>query len=299
MQRDKGDKELMSKYLPSLLDNVFNELVEGPDDDFESPSWLLQVVREVAGTAVQPPKAPPIKFATDNKSLADNAGLLEKFGSDIAKLLDHFADTTIGYGSELQPAEQVQKIFGGHPNFGFFKETLEKGMNYFFHTKISEEQRVLELEANLEWGNHKSATSKPEIIEKQLLKDVHHGFSFHPFPSGMVRKLKGALVQPCGLASQFALKAKGLREEKHRLTHDLSYKITGKGISVNNQVNMSQFPEMIFGWCLPQIIHFVVALRIAYPSSQILIAKYNFSDTYQQIAKYNFSDTYQQINHSA
>jgi hypothetical protein len=237
-QRDKRDRELMGKYLPASLKDMFNKLVEGVDDDFEPPSWFLQTVREVAGTAVQPPKAPPIKFATDDKSLVDNAGLLEKFNFDIAKLLDHFADTTIGYRSEFRPTKQPQKIFGGHPNFGFFKETLKKGMDYFFDSEISEEQRVLELEANLERGNHKWATSKPEITEKQLLKDVYHGFPF-PFPSGMVRKLKGALVQPCGLASQFALKADGSREEKHRLTHDLSYEITGEGISVNNQVNMS------------------------------------------------------------
>jgi hypothetical protein len=104
-------------------------------------------------------------------------------------------------------------------------------------------QHVLELKS-LERGNHKLATSKPEITEKQLLKDVHHGFSF-PIPSGMVRKLKGVLVQPCGLASQLALKVDGSREEKHWLTHDLSYKIIRKGISVNNWVNMSPYPKMI------------------------------------------------------
>jgi hypothetical protein len=272
----------MGKYLPVSLDGVFNELVEGPDDDFEPPSCFLQTVREVAGTAVQPPKAPPIKFATDNKSLADNTGLLEKFDFDISELLDHFADTTIGYGSQFRPTKQLQKIFGGDPNFGFFKETLKKVMDYFFDTKLSEEQRVLELEANLERGNHKLATSKPKITEKQILKDVYHGFSF-PFPSIMVRKLKGALVQPYGLASQFTLKADGSREEKHRLTHDLSYEITGEGIFVNNRVNMSRYPEIIFGSCLPRIIHFVVALRIAYPSSRILIAKYDFSDAYRRI----------------
>ena len=115
---------------------------------------------------MQPPKAPPIKFATDDKSLADNAGLLEEFDFDIAKLLDHFADTTIGCGSKFWPTKKPQKIFGGHPDYGFFKETLQTGMDYFFDTKIFKEQRVLEIQANLERGNHKSATSKPEITEK-------------------------------------------------------------------------------------------------------------------------------------
>jgi hypothetical protein len=116
----------MGKYIPSLLDVVFDKLVEGPDNDFEQPSWLLQAVQEVASTAVQPPKAPPIKFATEDKSLADNVRLLENFGFNIAELLDHFDDTTIGYGSDFRPIKQLQKIFGGNPNFGFFKETLEK-----------------------------------------------------------------------------------------------------------------------------------------------------------------------------
>jgi hypothetical protein len=57
----------------------------------------------------------------------------------------------------------------------------------------------------------------------------------------------------------------------------------GKTVSVNNRVDMEKYPEMIFGWCLPRIIHFVVALRLAYPDTRILIAKYNFSDAYRRI----------------
>jgi hypothetical protein len=99
----------MGNYLPVSLDDVFNELVEGPDDDFEPPSWFLQAVQEVAGTAVHPPKAPPIKFATDDKSLADNAGLLETFDFDIAGLLDHFADTTTLH-NEMRPRGPPMRV---------------------------------------------------------------------------------------------------------------------------------------------------------------------------------------------
>jgi hypothetical protein len=84
-------------------------------------------------------------------------------------------------------------------------------------------------------------------------------------------------VQPCGLASQLSLTADGSRVEKERLTHDLSYEITGEGISVNSRVDMSMYPEMIFGWCLPRIIHFVVALWLATPRARILTVKYDFA----------------------
>jgi hypothetical protein len=93
------------------------------------------------------------------------------------------------------------------------------------------------------------------------------------------------MVQPCGLASQFSLKADGSRKLKHRLTHDLSYQVDPVGkVSVNSRVDMDQYPEMVFGWCLPRIIHFIVALRIAFPTKRILIAKYDFSDAYRRIA---------------
>jgi hypothetical protein len=109
----------MSKYLLASLDDMFYKLVEGPDDAFVPPTWLLKAVQEVASTTVSAHKAPPIKFYTDEHSLSENAELLEKFDFDIAKLLDHLADTTIGYGSAFRPVEQLNKIFGRHQNFEF------------------------------------------------------------------------------------------------------------------------------------------------------------------------------------
>ena len=46
---------------------------------------------------------------------------------------------------------------------------------------------------------------------------------------------------------------------------------------------MGQYPEMIYGWCLTRVIHYIVALRLKYPSERILIAKYDFSDAYRRI----------------
>jgi hypothetical protein len=101
--RNELDRELISKYLPELLDDMFNKLVEGPNNNFKMPPWLLQTIKEVVGTVVPPPKAPSIRFMTDDKSLAHNAKLLEWFNYNIAELFNHFVDTMIGNGSEFQP----------------------------------------------------------------------------------------------------------------------------------------------------------------------------------------------------
>ena len=133
---------------------------------------------------------------------------MERFDHNIAALLDHFGDTTIGYGSEFRTPHHLNKIFGGHPNFAFFRNTLENGMGYLFTSKISNAQRLLEVQANLKRGNHKSSTSMPDVTAKELAKDVCHGFSL-PLPVDTIPHLQGALVQLCGITSQYALLSDG------------------------------------------------------------------------------------------
>jgi hypothetical protein len=48
---------------------------------------------------------------------------------------------------------------------------------------------------------------------------------------------------------------------------------------------MQAYPEMVYGWCLSRVIHFTVALRLAHPSTRILISKYDFSDAYRRISR--------------
>jgi hypothetical protein len=42
---------------------------------------------------------------------------------------------------------------------------------------------------------------------------------------------------------------------------------------------MGAYAEMVYGWWVVR----VVALRLAYPSTRIIIAKYDFSDAYRRI----------------
>jgi hypothetical protein len=47
---------------------------------------------------------------------------------------------------------------------------------------------------------------------------------------------------------------------------------------------MEAYPEMIYGWCLSRIFHFIVAHRLRHPTKKIFIAKYDYSDAYRRIA---------------
>jgi len=105
-----------------------------------------------------------------------------------------------------------------------------------------------------------------------------------PVNVATAHSIEGAMVQPYGHAKQFTLTEHGERIPKDRLTQDLTFSITAEDMSVNKRIDMEQYPEMIYGWCLSRLIHFVVALRLQFPNELILIAKYDFSDASRRVA---------------
>jgi hypothetical protein len=128
-------------------------------------------------------------------------------------------------------------------------------MDYKFNCEITEDERLRELRGMIERGNHKSTEKGSDKAEELLAKDVAHGFSI-PVSPKIVEKIKGAMVQPLGLATQFALAEDGSRKVKSRLTQDLSFSLTEPEMSVNSRIDMGQYPYMFYGWCLSRIIHF-------------------------------------------
>jgi hypothetical protein len=160
-------------------------------------------------------------------------------------------------------------------------------MPYVFSRQLSPSERAEENEAILSRGNNKSAEEQPDIIAKLLAKDVKHGFVM-VLPVETARKIKGAAFHPLGTTKQWSYDEQGNRSVKYRLTQDLTFSIAGRGTplsaSINDRINMAAYPEMIYGWCLPRIIHFIVSLRLHHPGVAIFLAKYDYSDAYRRVA---------------
>jgi hypothetical protein len=255
----------------------------GPDDWGLAPDdWLKEVCR-TAKQDCPVPTRPAFSFGTDAESLEANGRLLESVDFDFEKLLGGQKGTTAWHGSEFRPSDQLRRIMGDHPSLPYLEEVFDNGMEYLFHTELSYEERALEVGRQVERGNHQSAQVEEETVARLLEKDVTHGFSF-PFRAELVGKIPGAMVQPCGLAAQFSLNSDGSRQVKKRLTHDLTYSLSGDKWSVNDRVDMSKYPEMVYGWCLLRTIHFIVCLRHDFPETKIYIAKYDYSDAYRRIS---------------
>jgi hypothetical protein len=281
-QANASDRELLSKYLPSSIDKFFPAAILGPDDNFVPPAWLMKAITEVAAKAVKAPNAPPVRFDLSEESVLHNSELLRESGLDLGKFLAQHQDTTLNFGSEFRPIADLRRILGQHPNFGFFSGVLGSGMDYLYSQELTEDQRRAEVAAQMQRGNHKSAQDEASAVATLLAKDVRHGFSLPILPE-LVPDIVGAMVQPAGVVAQFSLQADGSRMLKRRLTQDLSFPITFELASVNNRIDMTLYVEMIYGWCLLRMIHFIVALRLAFPTSRIFIMKYDYSDAYRRI----------------
>jgi hypothetical protein len=280
---NEKDEEILGKYLPNSIDAFFPVRMIGPDDHFLAPdSWVTKIT-QVAQTPCPTPEKSVIRFDLSADSLEANGSLLIEHEFDFADLLESQKGSTVWHGSEFRSKDHISTVLGAHPILDYLEDTFSEGMSYHFNSEISEESRRNEVKTLLARGNHKSAEEKIEVVERLLAREVKHGFCM-PFAAKLVPKVKGALVQPCGLATQFSLQADGSRKEKERLTHDLSFSTNEERNSVNDRIDMSRYPEMFYGWCLLRTIHFIVCLRCDNPGRKIFISKYDYSDAYRRIS---------------
>jgi len=282
---NERDLAIVGKYLPANIKCFFPPSLRlvGPDDlGRSSGEWLEELMEVVASDCIIPTK-PDFKFDTDRASIEANGRLLEEAGWDMEKLMRSQQNTTAWHGSEFRPISQLKKVLRHHPSFEYITKILTEGMAYECTHELSEEERALELRAQLERGNHKSVVGKSEQLRALLAKDVTHGFSF-PVPANTVSRIGGAMVQPCGIVSQASLQADGTRKTKDRLTHDLSFSCAIPNSSVNDRIDMSRYPELVYGWCMTRLIHFIVCLRLWAPEVKIYIMKFDYSDAYRRIS---------------
>ena len=273
------------QHLAQRAEAYFHEPVAGPNDSFSPPGRFFKEVLRIANSNPPVPTGSPIVFMNNNEAAKANGEVLALCGYDLQRLIDRHPDSTLGYGSEFRTVEQLEPLLGRHPHFEKLSQVLKFGMSYVFSSEMDAITKSTELEKILQRGNHKSAQESPSRVTELLAKDVKHGFVI-PIPTEIITSIPGAAVQPLGLARQWTIDEEGNRLEKFRLTQDLSFSSSRSGpqVSINSRIDMTAYTEMIYGWCLPRILHYIVALRLKFPSKIIFICKYDYSDAYRRVA---------------
>ena len=283
-EANEQDGNELSKYLPTDIRRIFPFGLECPEDDSVPSQEWLERVATVGRTPCTIPSRPTFSFSTSEESVKYNTDFLASNGWDLGEALREHLGSTVDHGSEFRPVEQLASVVGGHPHFPFLKQTFEGGFHYHLAHKLSETERQVEYNAQYDRGNHQSAILDKEQVMRLLNQDVLHGFAL-PVQADEVHNLKGVHLQPGGIVSQHSISSDGSRKLKKRFTHDLSYSITLEDASINDRIDMTKYPDMVYGWCLPRILHYLASLRNRNPGRKIFILKYDYSDAYKRISQ--------------
>jgi hypothetical protein len=106
VEKDTNDERTLSKYLPNDISDVIGGPIEGPDDVFVPPKWLMEAIKDVYNTHTITPTDPPVRFKTDPDSLSLNKELLASHDYDMGALVRSAAGSTMDPSSEFRPVAQ-------------------------------------------------------------------------------------------------------------------------------------------------------------------------------------------------
>jgi hypothetical protein len=141
----------------------------------------------------------------------------------------------------------------------------------------------LDLDAALEFGNHKGATKQPDSLKELCLKDVKLAYAL-PLPLKMIHKIPGLHLAPINIAAQNTINEHGRIIPKDRLMHDQSFTYPdGSGTSVNTRVRAEELSPCMFGSCFRRMINWIAAARLKYPRRRIVMSKIDFKSVYRQM----------------
>ena len=143
-------------------------------------------------------------------------------------------NTILSPGVEFRDIPSLQKIWKHHKDWKKIKEILTKGAEYPCHSTPSEEERLSDIEAMIERGNHKSASKDKEnrtALAKNYEKEVNRSWMI-PITVEALRDLKHARVIPIGVSPQWTVNAKGERVIKRRITHNCSFLLHQATLSI-------------------------------------------------------------------
>jgi hypothetical protein len=217
-------------------------------------------MEQIANAMINVQSKPNMMFKMTDAARAYNHERLTEHDFNLSRLIQANTGITLAYGSKFRPMEQLEPLLSRHPNFPLIKEFIVGRMPYIFTRELDGDTMQLELDAARERGNHKSASKESDRLLELISKDVKHRFVL-PVSTSTVRELKNAAAQPSLglLVHQWMLNPDGSRVEKSSMTQDL-YFSSPEPKNANRRIDMSAYPEMVYGWCQLRSFHFIAAL---------------------------------------
>ena len=243
------------------------------------PSNLISIIKEIRKEVIPAPTAPEFVFELTSEAAEKNFMILKKYDFDLGKAIAAQGSSPLGYGSEFRPPATLQKIFQSHPLWQRMERLLIEGSKWPL-LELSEEDRIADLLEALQFGNHKGASERPELLKKLISDDIRFGYGL-VVPRRKITRLPNACLAPMNIMNQFTLDASGEIVDKERLTHDQSFQWQS-GMSVNKRVTRENLQRCMYGRCLMRLLCWIVAARRKFPNRPIALQKIDIKSAYRR-----------------
>ena len=144
-----------------------------------SEDWdgFFSAVEQVTRTAVLAPSSCPLQFEFTVDAATYNSNLMEEIGYNLGKFINQNPGSTISYGSELRPLNQLEPLLVHHQSYDRFKSNHINGIDYPLEP-LDNKARNSMLAKSIERKNHKSALSDKERphVTKLMEQDLELGY---------------------------------------------------------------------------------------------------------------------------
>ncbi|GKY96053.1 hypothetical protein MPSEU_000565500 [Mayamaea pseudoterrestris] len=241
-------------------------------------TWLQSILQALQW--LPPPLLPPpFCFEITPEAAAYNLSILQANDMDLRHLLFSNKDLPTCPGSNFRPVELLDPIFLGHPNWPRVRSTLTTGVAFPLDP-LEEKTRIEELNAMVDYGNHKSAKTERHAVLDTLKEETAKGWHL-PLPLDALHLIPNVSVAPFGYVKQLKLQADGSRKEAGRITHDQTFCRLHDGTSVNKRVRKADLPPVFYGFALQRLLHRIIATRDKYKDLPIYLPKYDWKSAYK------------------
>jgi hypothetical protein len=223
-----------------------------------TPVELPQLIAKIVNTPVPTASQTAFQFELTPAAAIRNALILEQHHFDLGKAIRAEGNSPLKYGSEFCPKSILAPLLDRHPNWKYIGKLFTDGCS-FIAPKLTETDRLCQLELAMSFGNHKGALKKPQQLLQLLQDDVIHGYNL-PVSIDLVYKMHSLVLSPMNIARQNTIDETGRVIEKDRLTHDHSYEMF-PGLSINRRCRLNLHQTCMFRKALSRMIHWIVEMR--------------------------------------
>ncbi len=185
--------QLLGEYsdLPHLLPTTERDFHNNPSQpSFDWPINLVAIIKKIINKPCNTPTPPEFSFELNGEVALQNLAILSKYNFDLHKALDAIKNSPLCSGSEFRAPDKLTKVF----SLQRMKCILTDGSKWPL-VSISEDARKRDVLDALTFGNHKGASTKPDLLQKLVGKEVKYGYSF-AIPLSSITSIFGVCMAP-------------------------------------------------------------------------------------------------------